>query len=35
MPTCAVAEFAFKAKSWRDVSKATLVAVALNLPKKP
>jgi phosphohistidine phosphatase len=35
MPTCAVAEFTFKAKMWRDVNKATLVAVALDLPKKP
>jgi phosphohistidine phosphatase len=35
MPTCAVAQFTFKAKSWRDVSKATLVTVALDLPKKP
>jgi phosphohistidine phosphatase len=35
MPTCAVAEFTFKAKLWRDVSKATLVTVALDLPKKP
>jgi phosphohistidine phosphatase len=35
MPTGAVAEFTFKAKSWRDVSKATLVTVGLDLPKKP
>jgi phosphohistidine phosphatase len=35
MPTCAVAEFTFKAKLWRDVSKATLVTVALDLPKEP
>jgi phosphohistidine phosphatase len=35
MPTCAVAQFTFQAKSWRDVSGATLVAVALDLPKKP
>jgi phosphohistidine phosphatase len=35
MPTCAVAELTFAAKSWRHVSKATLVAVALDLPKKP
>jgi phosphohistidine phosphatase len=35
MPTCAVAEFTFKAKLWRDVSKATLVTVAVDLPKEP
>jgi phosphohistidine phosphatase len=35
MPTCAVAEFTFKAKSWRDVSNAALVAVALDLSKRP
>jgi phosphohistidine phosphatase len=35
MPTCAVAEFTFKAKSWRDVGGATLIAVRLDLPKKP
>jgi phosphohistidine phosphatase len=35
MPTCAVAEFAFKAKLWRDVGKTTLVTVALDFPKKP
>lgn len=35
MPTCAVAEFTFAANSWRDVRKATLLAVALDLPKKP
>jgi len=35
MPTCAVAEFTFKTKSWRDVSKPTLVTVALDFPKKP
>jgi phosphohistidine phosphatase len=35
MPTCAVAQFRFQAKSWRNVSGATLVAMALDLPKKP
>lgn len=35
LPTCAVAEFAFKAKSWPDVGKATLATVALDYPKKP
>jgi phosphohistidine phosphatase len=35
MPTCAVAQFTFQAKSWRDVRGATLVSVALDLPKKP
>jgi phosphohistidine phosphatase len=35
MPTCAVAEFTFEARLWRDVSKSTLVTVALHLPKKP
>jgi len=34
MPTCAVAEFKFKAKIWRRVGKSTLVNVALDLPKK-
>jgi phosphohistidine phosphatase len=35
MPTCAVAEFTFKAKSWRDAGKTTLIAVGLDLPKNP
>lgn len=35
MPTCAVAEFTFKAKLWSDVCKASLAAVALDFPKKP
>jgi phosphohistidine phosphatase len=35
MPTCAVAEFRFKAKLWRDVSKATVSTVGLDFPKKP
>ena len=34
MPTCAVAEFKFKAEIWRRVGKSTLVNVALDLPKK-
>jgi phosphohistidine phosphatase len=33
MPTCAVAEFKFKASIWRDVGKGTLVNVALDLPR--
>lgn len=34
MPTCAVAEFTFNAKSWREVRKLTVAAVALDFPKK-
>lgn len=34
MPTCAVAEFAFNAKSWSDVGNATLATVSLDYPKK-
>lgn len=34
MPTCAVAEFTFNAKSWPDIGKATLARVALEHPKK-
>ncbi len=34
MPTCAVAEFTFNAKSWPDVSNATLATVSLDYPKK-
>jgi phosphohistidine phosphatase len=34
MPTCAVARFTFNAKSWRELSKATLETVTLQLPKK-
>jgi phosphohistidine phosphatase len=34
MPTCAVAELTFNAKSWRDVGDATLATVALEYPKK-
>jgi phosphohistidine phosphatase len=35
MPTCAVAEFTFNAKSWPVVGKATVATVALDVPKKP
>jgi phosphohistidine phosphatase len=35
MPTCAVAEFAFNAKTWPDLHKATLATVAFDFPKKP
>lgn len=34
MPTCAVAEFTFNAKSWQDVDKAALATMALERPKK-
>ena len=34
LPTCAVAEFTFNAKSWPDVGKATLKTVTLEHPKK-
>jgi phosphohistidine phosphatase len=34
MPTCAVAEFTFDAKSWSNISKATLARVTLDYPKK-
>jgi len=34
MPTCAVAEFTFNAKSWPDVGNATLATVSLDYPKK-
>jgi phosphohistidine phosphatase len=34
MPTCAVAEFAFDAKSWSNISNATLARVTLDYPKK-
>jgi phosphohistidine phosphatase len=34
MPTCSVAEFAFKAKSWSKIGNATLAAVMLDYPKK-
>jgi len=34
MPTCAVAEFRFNAKSWSNIGKAKLAKVALDYPKK-
>jgi phosphohistidine phosphatase len=34
MPTCAVAEFTFNAKSWSNIDKAKLAKVALDYPKK-
>jgi len=34
LPTCAVAEFTFDAKSWSDVGKARLAHVALDSPKR-
>jgi len=34
MPTCAVAEFTFHAKSWSDLAAATPVKVTLDYPKK-
>lgn len=34
MPTCAVAEFTFDAKSWSNVSKDKPVKVALDYPKQ-
>ena len=34
MPTCAVAEFTFNAKSWLNIGKAKLAKVALDYPKK-
>ena len=35
MPTCAVAEFTFNAKSWSNIGRATVAKVALDYPKKP
>jgi len=35
MPTCAVAEFTFDAKSWSSIGKAKPAKVALDYPKKP
>ncbi len=35
MPTCAVAELAFDAKSWSEIDSATLAHVSLDYPKKP
>jgi len=34
MPTCAVAEFTFNAKSWSKIGKANLEKVTLDYPKK-
>jgi phosphohistidine phosphatase len=34
MPTCAVAEFTFNAKSWPDVRKVALATASLDYPKK-
>jgi hypothetical protein len=34
MPTCAVAEFTFNAKSWSHLGKAKLAKVVLDYPKK-
>jgi phosphohistidine phosphatase len=34
MPTCAVAEFTFDAKSWSNIGKAKLSKVAVDYPKK-
>jgi phosphohistidine phosphatase len=34
MPTCAVAEFTFDAKSWSNIGKAKLAKATLNYPKK-
>lgn len=34
MPTCAIAEFTFDAKSWSDIGKAKPAQVALHYPKK-
>jgi len=34
MPTCAIAEFTFNAKSWSKIGKANLAKVALDYPKK-
>jgi len=34
MPTCAVAKFKFRVKSWSSVSKSKLARVALDYPRK-
>jgi len=34
MPTCAIAEFTFDAKSWSDIGNAKPAQVALDYPKK-
>jgi phosphohistidine phosphatase len=35
LPTCAVAEFTFDAKSWSSTGKKNPVKVALHTPKRP
>ena len=35
MPTCAVAEFRFDAKSWSNIDKVKPTKVAFDYPKKP
>jgi len=35
MPTCAVAEFKFDAKSWSNIGRGTLATATLDYPKKP
>jgi len=35
MPTCAVAEFTFNARTWSTIGKATLEKVTLDCPKDP
>ena len=35
MPTCAVAEFEFNARTWPDVHRATLATITFDFPKKP
>ena len=34
LPTCAIAEFRFDAKSWADIDETTPAQVALDYPKK-
>jgi phosphohistidine phosphatase len=34
MPTCAIADFAFKARSWSEIGATTLASVMLDYPKK-
>ena len=34
LPTCAVAEFTFDAKSWSEIGKVKPIKVALDYPKK-
>src|SRR5574338_419330 len=35
LPTCAIAEFSFDAKSWQEIGKTRPVRVAIDYPKKP